>query len=237
VALSGDEGRAQSPDRIGLGGFAKTPRSTGLGSRGELRRDTWERCDNLAEFGRFDAAMTWPVLAQGRVHSVQVVPVAELGKQTPCVHIRLNSAIMSFMEAILSTTAGILNVLLDGPRYGRDLIRLLHTRARGTVNPRPGTVYRGFESLVRKGLVRGWTIVPGGRRGARARKYYELTPEGIAVAERQREALAHLLSLTALRPPPDDALLMRDRLRRAAEVSAFTLKLQRRVRQASGERS
>ena len=41
--------------------------------------------DNLAELGRFDAAMIRRVLAQGQVHSVLVVPVAELAKQAPCV--------------------------------------------------------------------------------------------------------------------------------------------------------
>jgi DNA-binding PadR family transcriptional regulator len=140
------------------------------------------------------------------------------------------------VEAVLSTAAGVLNVLLDGPRYGRELIRLLSARARGTVNPRPGTVYRTFESLVRKGYVRSWTVVPGGRRGARARRYYDLTPKGIAVAESQREALAELLGFPASRPSSADAQLMSARLHRAAEVSAFTLKLQRAVRQASGRR-
>jgi DNA-binding PadR family transcriptional regulator len=93
------------------------------------------------------------------------------------------------MKAVLSTSAGILHTLTDGPRYGRDLIRLLSTRAQGTLHPRPGTVYRAFESLVRNGYVRSWTVVPGGRPGARSRKYYELTSKGIALAEEQREAM------------------------------------------------
>ena len=140
------------------------------------------------------------------------------------------------MEAVLSTSAAVLHTLTEGPRYGRDLIRLLSARAQGMVNPRPGTVYRTFDSLVRKGYVRSWTVVPGGRRGARSRKYYELTPKGIAVAERQREGMADLLGLRAPLQRTAEAHRMSARLRRAAAVSAFTLKLQHGVRRASSAR-
>ena len=43
--------------------------------------------ENLAELGRFDAAMIRRVLAQGQVHSVLVVPVAEPAKQARCVQV------------------------------------------------------------------------------------------------------------------------------------------------------
>ncbi len=125
---------------------------------------------------------------------------------------------------------------MQGPRYGRDVIRTLSARARGTVNPRPGTVYRTFDSLVRTGYVRCWTVVPGGRRGARARTYYELTATGIAAAERQRAALAQLLGLAAPGPSTADAELMGERLERAVEVSTFAHELLRGV-QASGRRT
>jgi PadR family transcriptional regulator PadR len=137
------------------------------------------------------------------------------------------------MEATLSTAAGVLALLTDGPRYGRDLIRLLSVRAAGVINPRPGTVYRAFDSLARRGLLRSWTVVPGGQRGARSRKYYELTPEGIAAAERQRQALAAFLDVASPRPSPADAGLMGARLRRASEARSFALKLQRGVRHAA----
>ncbi len=87
-------------------------------------------------------------------------------------------------------------------------------------------MYRAFGSLVRRGYVRSWTVVPGGRRGARARKYYELTPRGIAVAERQRAAIAHLLGFPVPLHSTVEAARMGARLRRVAEVSALTFKLQ-----------
>ena len=137
------------------------------------------------------------------------------------------------MEAILSTRAAILQALTEGPRYARDLIRLIEARAHGLVNPRPGTVYRAADSLVRQRLLHTWMVVPGGRRGARSRRYYELTPKGIAAAQSQREALRRLLGPTSTPQSADDARFMGERVRRASDVSAFTLKLQRALLQSA----
>ena len=140
------------------------------------------------------------------------------------------------MEAALSTAAAVLHALMEGPRYGRDLIRVIAARAHGTVNPRPGTVYRALASLGRKGHVRSWTVVPGGRRGARTRRYYELTLKGIAVAERQREALGRLLGLRSPeRSTAEDVQLMRERIQRAAELSDFAHTLRRGMLAAGGQ--
>jgi len=136
------------------------------------------------------------------------------------------------VEAIVSTRAAVLQALTDGPRYGRELIRILAIRAQGLVNPRPGTVYRAAESLVRRRLLHTWMVVPGGRRGARSRRFYELTPKGVAAVEVQREAMNRLLGATATRESADEERLMGERVRRAADVSAFTLKLQRGIRES-----
>jgi len=101
----------------------------------------------------------------------------------------------------------VATLLTGGRRYGRDVIRLV-SRAPRVINPRPGTVYRAFESLACKGYLRSWTVVPGGRRGAKIRKYYELTPRGMAAAERQHQALAALLDLPTQPPSSTDAELM-----------------------------
>ena len=57
--------------------------------------------DNLAELGRLDAGMIWRGLAQGQVHSVLVVPVAEPAEQRPCV---LFSQDDDMIEALAATT-------------------------------------------------------------------------------------------------------------------------------------
>lgn len=134
------------------------------------------------------------------------------------------------MEAALSTTAAVLQALRGGPRYGRDLIRAIGAQADGIVNPRPGTLYRALASLARQGLVRTWTVTPGGRRGARARRYYELTPKGTVTTEQQRTAFGRLLGLLPARPAEQSARLMAERLRRTMELSQFAIKLRTGVR-------
>jgi DNA-binding PadR family transcriptional regulator len=133
------------------------------------------------------------------------------------------------MEAVLSTRAAVLQALREGPRYGRDLIRVLEGRAPGIVNPRPGTVYRAAAALVRERLLQTWTVVPGGERGARSRRYFELTPRGIAAADRQRRAVARLFGDTSGPPAIEEEAAMRNRLRRASDVSTFARKLQHGV--------
>jgi DNA-binding PadR family transcriptional regulator len=131
------------------------------------------------------------------------------------------------MEAALSTGAALLQLLRQGPRYGRGLIRALERQAGEVVRPCPGTLYRAAEGLRQRGLLRTWTVSPGGRRGARSRRYYELTSQGIRAAEKQREAMAALLALRGRPPLEIDPVLMAERLHRAAELSAFARRLQR----------
>ena len=67
-------------------------------------------------------------------------------------------------------------------------------------------------------------VAPGRRRGARARRTYELTPKGIDVAERQRLALRGVAGV-AHRPDPVEMAAMRERLREASELSAAVMSL------------
>src|SRR4051812_15991199 len=108
------------------------------------------------------------------------------------------------MESVITTKAAVLQALAGGPSYGHGLMRAL-SRV-GAVDPRPGTIYPALRALVSAGQVRGWTVVPGGSRGGRARRYYELTVKGIATLAAQRRALARLSELAAApRVRPDAA--------------------------------
>lgn len=134
------------------------------------------------------------------------------------------------MEPTLTTRAAILQALYDGPGYGSDLIERLRGRAPGMPRLGPGTAYPALRALEREGLTRSWKVVPGGRRGARARVYYELTVEGVVVAEAQRKALVALVAARITKPSAQELRRMRERLRSCAEVSAFVLNLRRRMR-------
>jgi DNA-binding PadR family transcriptional regulator len=155
---------------------------------------------------------------------------------TPDRHcnISLNQIEMA-MDTVLTTRGALLQALGTGPGYGRELMRRLLELAPGLVEPRPGTVYPALETLVRKGYVRRWTVVPGGRRGGRARAYYELTARGVAAAAKQKSSLVRLTTGRPVRPASgDEVLLMRDRLQRGCALSAFGLGLRRSVLRASG---
>jgi DNA-binding PadR family transcriptional regulator len=95
----------------------------------------------------------------------------------------------------LTTQAGLLQVLRSGAGYGLELIRRL---AESTgVRLSEARVYPVLKQLERAGLVAAVHLVAKGRRGARARLYYHLTPAGAAAAEAERQALLALLA-----PPP-----------------------------------
>jgi len=98
----------------------------------------------------------------------------------------------------LTTQAGLLQVLRSGAGYGLELIRRL---AKSTgVRLSEARVYPVLKQLERGGLVAAVRLAPKGRRGARARIYYHLTPAGAAAAESQRQALLVLLAPAASQP-------------------------------------
>lgn len=53
-------------------------------------------------------------------------------------------------------------------------------------------MYPSLRALQRAKLVRASRVVPGGRRGARARTYYDLTIDGVAASRQLREGLLAL---------------------------------------------
>jgi DNA-binding PadR family transcriptional regulator len=94
-------------------------------------------------------------------------------------------------------------------------------------------VYTALQALAREGLAKSWVVVPRGRRGARGRRYYELTARGIEVAERQRRALASLVVSRGVAPSEESVRLMRSRLESCAGLSADLRELRDRMREAA----
>lgn len=130
------------------------------------------------------------------------------------------------MGALVNARAAVLQALLEGPAYGVALSQALLERTGGHVRLGHSNVYAALNSLERTGLVTSWTVVPRGRRGARARIYYELTPQGIGVATAQRRALAGLVAPSPVMSPTEpERDLMLARLARCSEVSAVVQEL------------
>jgi DNA-binding PadR family transcriptional regulator len=140
---------------------------------------------------------------------------------------------------MLSTRTALLQALRQAPGYGKQLIRRLRGMTGDRIRLTEGSVYPALQALERGGLVRSWTVVPGRRRGGRARRYYEVTARGIKVAARERESLSRLvggpLSARDDRVPPD-AHRMMERIRLGAELSETALRLADRMARARASR-
>jgi len=128
------------------------------------------------------------------------------------------------VEALLNARAALLQALCEGPGHGSALAQRVGDRSGHQIRLGHGGVYAALAQLRRARLVRGWMVAPGRRRGARARRTFELTPKGIDVAERQRRALRGVAGVVHPTDPVEMAA-MRRRLLEASELSAAVLSL------------
>jgi DNA-binding PadR family transcriptional regulator len=134
----------------------------------------------------------------------------------------------------LAVDAIVLLSLLDGPRYGRQLIDSVETRTGGRVRLSEGAVYPALGALEARGLLRSWPIRTRGARG-RPRRYYELTQRGLATADEQRRVLASMMpDPRPPRPSTAEVERMSERLRQCSDVSGFLLDLGRRAARTAG---
>jgi DNA-binding PadR family transcriptional regulator len=129
---------------------------------------------------------------------------------------------------VISTRTALLLVLRDGPGYGRELVRRIQATTAGRERLTEGSVYPALRSLAAVGLVRCWTVVPGRRRGGRARTYYELTERGAGASETERASLLGFVAGPGPAVPgPEECGRMRRRLELGAELSEAALALVR----------
>ena len=121
----------------------------------------------------------------------------------------------------------MLLALRRGPVYGRELIRRIGSVTDGRVRLSAGTVYPALRALRAARLVTAWSVVPGRKRGGRARVYYELTVAGVRRAETEARALVELAN-TGRRVSVTTSVTreaMRERLVRVAELAAAAAQL------------
>jgi PadR family transcriptional regulator len=77
----------------------------------------------------------------------------------------------------------ILSLLEARPRHGYELSKLIDTRSGGTITFRVASLYPLLYRLEKRGWIQGrWVEKAGQRR----RRYYRLTPSGLAVLAEQR---------------------------------------------------
>jgi len=127
------------------------------------------------------------------------------------------------MEAPVTARTALLQALREGPGYGLQLIDRAEILTGGKVRLSQARVYPVLQLLARQGLLRAWTVTPRGRRGARSRTYYELTPVGVRVSSDERAVLASLVGrrTSAPAPTPAQAKRMGRRVLEAEELSSF----------------
>ena len=132
----------------------------------------------------------------------------------------------------VNTATALLVELSRGPGYGLDLIERVRVHGSGRITLRQGVVYPTLRDLLRRKLLRSWSITTPG--SGRPRTYFDLTPSGLALAESLRDTLTGFAAKTP-RPRPTMAQLrmMRERLFECGEVSQAALWL-RRAGKAAG---
>lgn len=133
------------------------------------------------------------------------------------------------MDSLLTGRSALLQALRRGPSYGTELAGLVQQMTGR--RPSVGALYPALGALEADGLARSWRVVPGGRRGARSRTYYELTPLGYRQAEADADRLRAIVEVSEGIPgipSPSRATLQR-RLRQVSDLIAFTEDLRRRA--------
>jgi DNA-binding PadR family transcriptional regulator len=120
----------------------------------------------------------------------------------------------------VTTHAALLQALRLGAGYGLDLIRRIDRLSQGRIRLSEARVYSALKDLSRRRLVTTSCVTPGGRRGARARTYYDLTLRGVEISTLQYAALSALVApLPHETPSHRGSRLMARRLGRAEAVS------------------
>ncbi len=83
----------------------------------------------------------------------------------------------------------ILLALADGEQHGYRIMQEVDARSKGRVTLHPGTLYRALARLLDSGLIEELDERPS-RGDDERRRYYRLTPLGIAVARAEADRLA-----------------------------------------------
>jgi DNA-binding PadR family transcriptional regulator len=118
----------------------------------------------------------------------------------------------------INTGTVLLVELLHGPGYGLGLIERVSVRSGGRIRLRQGVVYPTLRDFVRRQLLRSWRVVTPG--SGRPRTYFELAPQGLALAQAHHDAITGFAAKPASPHPTVRELgAMRKRLFQCSEVT------------------
>jgi DNA-binding PadR family transcriptional regulator len=101
-------------------------------------------------------------------------------------------------DAELTLPAGIVHIqiaLADQVRPGYGIILDVAARTGGALKRSPGTLYRSIQRMLEHGLVDETSTRPAPDLDDERRRYYRITPFGVAVARAETSRLAQLLRL------------------------------------------
>src|SRR4029453_12717732 len=93
----------------------------------------------------------------------------------------------------------ILIALAAGDQHGYSIMQEVERRSEGRIVLHPGTLYRALGRLLDSGLIREIDDRPAPNVDDERRRYYQLTPLGLAVARAEAERLAGQLSTARAR--------------------------------------
>jgi DNA-binding PadR family transcriptional regulator len=106
------------------------------------------------------------------------------------------------MEALLplqAATFHILMALADDDRHGYAIIQDVAQRTGGELKLSPGTLYRSIQRMLEQGLITETRERPAPEEDDERRRYYRITPFGVAVARAETSRLNQLLKLARSR--------------------------------------
>lgn len=102
------------------------------------------------------------------------------------------------IEALLplpAATFHILMALASEDRHGYAIIQDVAARTGGELKLSPGTLYRSIQRMLEDGLITETRERPAPEEDDERRRYYRITPFGVAVARAEARRLNQLLKL------------------------------------------
>jgi DNA-binding PadR family transcriptional regulator len=93
----------------------------------------------------------------------------------------------------------ILLALADGESHGYGIMQEVDQFTHGDRQLGPGTLYRSIQRMVVDGLIQELAIALHGEADDDRRRYYRLTPKGLAVARAEAQRLADLVTAARVR--------------------------------------